>query len=165
MTINKSSTSIVITSFSLLFFLTAHTQNISVKEVKDLGFKLDSYIIKYADSVITKSTEFAYLIIQTDSSGRISSIDVNGKCTDSLYTWFSRLKPEDLRDWRCKKCKSKVIQVPYFLFSNSIDSKMNLYDSLWSKYYSKIPLSRMAVEQNNVITIKWMGVHGASKAH
>jgi hypothetical protein len=118
-------------------------QDITRKDLGDIELRIRNFLSEqdYAYSEGRKS-EFAQLILETDSNGVIKEIRLAGKDTDSLYKMLKKMTSSYFNGW--KGPKNKNIIIPYFYLSAYYRLPANYVDAIFT-----------VSESGNTIMYKW----------
>lgn len=129
-------------------------QNTTRKDLGDIELRIRNFISEqdYAYSEGRKS-EFAQLILETDSSCIIKEIRIAGTDTDSLYKMLKKLISSNFKGW--KGPKNKNIVIPFFYLSAYYRLPANYVDAIFHDYYRKIPDHLTVSESGSTIMYKW----------
>jgi hypothetical protein len=148
---------IYLLSSCLLLSLLGFSQNqiFNRKEIGDLDLRIENFIAQQ-DNIFSeeRKSEFAQLVIETDSIGKIKEIGLAGTDTDSLYKIFKKMTPVYFSDWRGPGNKNIII--PYFYLSVNAGTTGNYVDAIFSDYYKKIPGGILVSASGNTIVFKWL---------
>jgi hypothetical protein len=133
----------------------SQTESLNRRKIRDLNIKIQTFIAG-RDSVFSEGrySEFAHLIIETDSTGMVTKIRTMGIETDSLYKMFKKMPVEYFSDWRGPK--KRIIIIPYFYLSENSNNASNYVDIILLEYYRKIPGYVIMAESANTIIVKWL---------
>jgi hypothetical protein len=132
---------------------------LSLKEESELEHTVRNYFINRVpvnSSVVRRymmerPAELFFCVFSVDSSGRVRHINLlsDDKNRDSAFAIFSRMIPEDLKDWQCEKCGGKTLMILIGV-ENSNDNKPLYYQNT---EYSGFFRTR---EANNLIIVRGM---------
>jgi hypothetical protein len=154
--------------FVLLLSVAANSQrdsvSLSLKEECDLEHILyDYYALQHwgeegntGISRMGKPTEIVICVFGIDSSGKVGNISLlsDDKNRDSVFSIFSRMTPQNFKDWRCEKCGGKTLILPFIDFIENNSKKPAYYKN----YLSSVSKTK---ELNNLIFIRTMFLYSS----
>jgi hypothetical protein len=141
----------------LFLSLTGYSQNKNVysNEIVNLSREIEVFISGFDNVYSTeRQSEFAQLIIKTDSNGKINRTRSMAIETDSIGKIFKKMTPASLVNWNGPK--SKTILIPFFYLAANPNKTRNYVDTIFLDYYRRIPGYTITAESGSTIVLKWM---------
>jgi hypothetical protein len=142
----------ILTIFYVATIGNINAQAISKEDFTGLSKILNAGMNKYFVSRKTAPSEFLFVILQTDSTGKVKSVNMLGdhKNIDSAYTALDRLTVSDFKGWKVASCRNKTIIIPVISGGDQGGYVENIFgDLFWSRQNQGSVLKQ---DRNTIVT-------------
>lgn len=117
-----------------------------------IGMFIDRIDNKFTEG---RQTEFAQVLLEIDSAGKVGQVHVMGIDTDTIYKMLRRMQPGDFNNWTCLEAKGKTMVIPFFYVANNLEHN---YAFKLYRDYSKIPLVQVVSKSDDILIVNYMAL-------
>lgn len=145
----------IVILFSLFISTIANAQSLTKPLWDNLCTRMAKFVYEqFPECTVSKASELAYILLETDSTGAVSDLHVKGDARDSIYQFLNRMPVKVFEGWQSNSCRNKIIMIPYFYWF--FEGENSYAYRIYKDYYGAISRDQISKENGNTIMTRGM---------